>query len=217
MTFREFAGAILIGTMTATTAFGQSTGVKGWTPQAPQPGDGATGPKTISRGPGQTPPQPPQPQPPQPPQPAGPTGPSVGQAPAGDFLIATDPAGLQRAMQNGGYRAELTTDDNGNPKIVGSASRSTYWVLFLDCDSSVGCLGVEFYVSYDMQTKPSLEQINQFNEDFRYIRASINQYDQPSMYMDVLIRDGGLSQDAFLEYVRLWHAIVPEFEKTINF
>ena len=208
MTLKQIAGAILVGAITATSAVAQSNDVKGWTPKAPQPGAGAdTGPKTISRGPGETPPPPPGP---------GPTGPGAAP-PMGDMILATDPAGMQRAMQGAGYRAELTTDNNGNPKIIGSASRSTYWILFLDCDSSVGCLGVEFYVSYDMQTKPSLEQINQFNEDFRYIRASINQYDQPSMYMDVLVRDGGLSKDAFLEYVRLWHAIVPEYENTINF
>ena len=66
-------------------------------------------------------------------------------------------------------------------------------MLFLDCDSSLGCLAVEFYLSYDLDQVPSLEQINQFNEDFRYIRASVNQWNQPTMYMDVLMRDGGIA------------------------
>lgn len=217
MNFKSLAGTALILSMSVGSGFAQSNDVKGWTPKpkAPVAGGGDNAPKTITRGDNPAPP----PGPGANPNPNPNPNPGFNPAPpaaAFDVLLANDPVGIQQAMMNAGYRAELTTDDQGNPKIIGTASKSTYWILFLDCQASSGCLGVEFYVSYSLDQKPSLEQVNDFNNDFRYIRAFTNDQGQPRMMMDVLVRDGGLDKETFLEYVRLWTVIMPSFEEMIG-
>jgi hypothetical protein len=218
MNFKALASTALILSMTTGLAFAQSADVKGWTPKPKPPvagGGGNEGPKTITRE--QPPAQPgvgvnPNPNPNPNPRPPAPPAASAGF----EVVQANDPAGIQQAMMNAGYRAELTTDDEGNPKIIGTASQSTYWILFLDCQSSSGCLGLEFYVSYSLDVKPTLEQVDQFNNDFRYIRAFTNDAGDPRMMMDILVRDGGLDKRTFLEYVRLWTVIMPSFEEMIG-
>ena len=211
MNFKSLAGTALIMAMAAGSGIAQSNDVKGWTPKpkAPVAGGGGDAPKTITRGDNPTPP----------PGPGANPNPGVNPGPPSggfDVVQANDPVGIQQAMMNAGYRAELTTDDKGNPKIIGTASKSTYWILFLDCQATSGCLGLEFYVSYSLDQKPSLEQVNQFNNDFRYVRAFTNNEGQPRMMMDILIRDGGMDTKTYLEYVRLWTVIMPSFEDMIG-
>lgn len=218
MIFKTLAGAVLFLSMATGGAFAQSADVKGWTPKPKPPvagGGVSDAPKTITReqppaqpGIGSNPNPNPNPTPRPPPQPAA--------GPGFEVLMANDPVGIQQAMMNAGYRAEMSTDDEGNPKIIGTASQSTYWILFLDCGSSSGCLGLEFYVSYSLDVKPTLDDIDQFNADFRYIRAFTNDDGDPRMMMDILVRDGGLDKRTFLEYVRLWTVIMPSFEEMIG-
>lgn len=243
MSVKQFAGAALVTLLTATSAFSQTGEIKGWTPRAPagagagaNPGGGVKapappggiggGPKSIVRGPGDPPPRAPggiagTPKPPTggiagtPKPPVG-----GGAAPAASdytFISATDPEGIQRLIQKAGYRAELSTDDEGNPKIIGNMSNSTYWIMFLDCQLSIGCAGLQFFVGYGPEYAPSLEEINNFNNQYRYIRASVGDNGNPLMYMDIIVRDGGISEEAFLQYLSLWELFIPAFEDLIGF
>ena len=214
MILKALASTAFILATTSGLAFAQTADVKGWTPKPKPPvaSGGTDAPKTITRE--QPPAQAgvganPKPGPKAPDQPAE-------AGPAFEVVMASDAAGIQQAMMDAGYRAELTTDDEGNPKIIGNASASTYWILFLDCESTTGCLGLEFYVSYSLDAKPTLEAVDQFNNDFRYIRAFTNEDGDPRMMMDILARDGGLDKETFLEYVRLWTVIMPSFEEMIG-
>ncbi len=228
MKTRIILSALLVAALGAGAAVAQTQtnqDVGGWAPKPKPPappggGGNGGGPKTISRGANDPAPGPgpgPGPVPPPPPPIGGGGGNNGPRAQGTDMMLANDPQAIQQAMQDAGYHAEMSTDDQGNPKIIGTASRSTYWVLFLDCQSSDGCLGVEFYVSYELDTKPSLETMNQFNNDYRYIRAFTNDDGQPRMMMDVLMRDDGLGKATFLEYLRLWTVIMPSFEDAIGF
>lgn len=245
MSFKRFAGAALVTLLTATSAFSQTGDIKGWTPRAPGSaggggggikappppgGGGAEGPKSIVRGPGDPAPRPPGgiaggPKPPgpanAPPSLGGGKQPGAGAGggtPEGyNFLLATDPYAIQRVIQNAGYKAEMSTDDEGNPKIIGSSSNSTYWIMFLDCNLSIGCAGLQFFVGYSPEYAPSLEAINDFNNQYRYIRASVGSNGNPLMFMDIIVRDGGISEEAFLQYLGLWNQFVPAFEDLIGF
>jgi hypothetical protein len=136
-------------------------------------------------------------------------------APQGDWLLATDPGAIRDVLLDAGYRAELTTDDAGNPLIVSEASRSQFWITFLDCQNVAGCLAVEFYVGYSVQQKPPADVVNQFNADFRYIRTYVTG-DVASMAMNVLMQNGGVDVPTFLEYLRLWSVILPEWETAMG-
>jgi hypothetical protein len=171
-------------------------------------------PRTITRGKSDPAPAP-DPTPVVNPAPAPAPAPLPDPAPRGDWLLASDPEAIRTVLSNAGYRAELTTDDAGNPLIVSEASRSQFWISFLDCGNAAGCLAVEFYVGYSVQRKPPADAVNQFNADFRYIRAYVSG-DVASMAMDVLMQNGGVDVPTFLEYLRLWSVILPEWETAMG-
>lgn len=223
MFIRRLAVAGLIAVAAAGAAAAQQNEVKGWItkPKAPEvvdpaPADPAENkpPRTISRG--KNDPAPPQPDPipvviPQPqPQPD-----PVIVAPPRETLLATDPEAIQRVMLDAGYRAELTTDNNGYPLIISESSRSQFWVTFLDCDNPAGCLGVELYVGYTITSKPTADALNNFNASFRYVRAYVSG-DIVAMAMDVLMQNDGIDPATFLEYMRLWTVILPEWETAMG-
>jgi hypothetical protein len=226
MKLSAYCAALALVAVTATGASAQQNEVKGWItkPKAPiadapaePPAEVAPeGPKTISRGRNDPAPDPgPDPTPvvnPQPdPQPMPFPEPQPEPQPAGQYLVATDVEAIQRVMQEAGYRAEIQYDEQGYPYIVSDSSRSQYWVLFLDCDNPAGCLGVEFYVGYTITQKVPADSLNSFNSDFRYVRAYSSDT-VVSMAMDVLMQNGGIDVPTFLEYIRLWTVILPEWE-----
>jgi hypothetical protein len=207
----------------------QQNDVKGWISKPKPPaesgdqgagsGDAGSGgaggqqpPKSISRGQGEPAPAPvanPGPKPnPKAQQPAAP-------AAAGDRLLATDPEAIQKVLLDAGYRAEMSTDSDGNPLIISESSRSQFWVMFLDCQSTNGCLAVEFYVGYTITSKPPADALNSFNSDYRYVRTYVGD-GVVSMAMDVLMRDGGIDVPTFLEYLRLWSIILPDWETAMG-
>jgi hypothetical protein len=57
--------------------------------------------------------------------------------------------------------------------------------------------------------------VNQFNADFRYVRAYVSD-DVASMAMNVLMQSGGIDVPTFLEYLRLWSVILPEWETAMG-
>jgi Putative bacterial sensory transduction regulator len=225
MRLAGYCAALAVLAMTTTGALAQQNEVKGWIkkPKAPvaeapavEPAEDPAAPKTISRGrndpapdPGTTPVVNPQPQPDPDPEPE--PFPEPEPEPAGAFLLATDPEAIQRVLLDAGYRADIEYDEQGYPYIVSESSRSQYWILFLDCDNAAGCLGVQFYVAYTITQKVPADALNDFNTNFRYVRAYATD-EVVSMAMDVLMQNSGVDVPTFLEYVRLWTVILPEWE-----
>lgn len=222
---RHAAGFLAAAAILAALPAGaQQNEVKGWVarpkpgqeqPGQEQPAQGvAQPPRTISRGQGEggTPVAQPDTPVAQPgPGPVGPGGPVAD----GDWLLATDPEAIRDVMLAAGYAAELTTDDNGAPLIVSQASNSNFWVMFLDCNTPRGCLAVEFYVGYEFSQKPSPDQLNDFNSNFRYVRTYVTG-NVVSMAMDVLMQNGGVDVPTYLEYLRLWSSILTDWERSMN-
>ena len=216
---RAYCAALAAIAVTATGALAQQNEVKGWikkpkAPVAEAPADDPAAPKTISRGrndpapdAGPTPVVNPQPDPePEPfPEPQ----------PSGQFLLATDPEAIQRVLLDAGHRADLEYDEQGYPYIVSDSSRSQYWILFLDCENAAGCLGVQFYVGYEITKKVPADALNDFNAGFRYVRAYTSDT-VVSMAMDMLMQNGGIDVPTFLEYVRLWTLILPDWENDMG-
>jgi hypothetical protein len=220
---RAWCAALAVLAMTATGAMAQQNEVKGWIKKpkapvaaAPAPADDPQAPKSISRGrndpapiPGPTPVVNPEPEPQPEPEP-------FPQAqPSGQFLVATDPEAIQRVLLDAGHRADLQYDEQGFPYIVSEASRSQYWIVFLDCDNAAGCLGVQFWVAYDITQKVPADTLNNFNGNFRYVRAYTTDT-LVAMAMDVLMQNSGIDVPTFLEYLRLWEAILPDWENQMG-
>jgi hypothetical protein len=224
MRVHRLAFAGLIAAMVAGAAAAQQNEVKGWITKPKEPAvapadqgndDPANKPpRTITRGKSDPAPAP-DPTPVVNPAPDPAPMPDPAPAPQGDWLLATEPEAIQRVLLDAGYRAELTTDNSGFPLIVSETSHSQFWISFLECGNAAGCLAVEFYVGYSITQKPPADAVNQFNADFRYVRAYVSD-DVASMAMNVLMQSGGIDVPTFLEYLRLWSVILPEWETAMG-
>lgn len=131
-------------------------------------------------------------------------------------LLAANPASIQAAMQAEGFQAKLTTNTDGDPMITGKVSDTDYWVYFLDCVDGANCKGVQFHSGYHLDRGVTAAEMNQFNADYRYIRAYLNDQGDPRMQMDLLMRDDGMGPETFKTYLDLWRQLVGHWEKALG-
>ncbi|HEX6740819.1 MAG TPA: YbjN domain-containing protein [Sphingomicrobium sp.] len=142
---------------------------------------------------------------------------STAAAANAQLVRAQDPQSLVKALQGGGYSAQLTTDDTGDPMIRSAAGGTNFQVLFYNCTNHRECATVQFHVGYDLKTAPSLESINEWNRSQRFGSAHLDKENDPILEMDVDLDDGGLSQMLFIDNVEFWTSALGRFEKHIGY
>lgn len=130
-------------------------------------------------------------------------------------VVASNPVTVAQALQAAGYRAQLGTDGEGNPKIESAANGSNFIVYFFDCSNGRACRAVQFHASYEM-SPPSLEVLNAWNRDHRYGRAFVANNNFPTMEMDIDLDANGMSRALFLDNLELFVSLIPQFEATIG-
>ncbi|WP_176484529.1 YbjN domain-containing protein [Sphingomonas spermidinifaciens] len=107
-------------------------------------------------------------------------------AAAQDVLIdATDPAVIARAMQAEGYKAELTTNKQGEPVIKSGANGDNFTVEFYGCKGVTGCTSFQFFSWYKKEANFTPTLANEWNASKRFIKAAIDKDGDLSIYMDV--------------------------------
>jgi len=139
-------------------------------------------------------------------------------APAHAQLVrAQDPQSVVRALQDGGYSAQLGVDGVGDPKVTSSVSGTTFQVFFYNCTNHKDCATVQFHSGYHLATAPTLDVINEWNRSQRFGRGFLDRVNDPTLEMDVDLDDGGLSPALFIDNIEFWTSILSRFEKHIGF
>jgi len=139
-------------------------------------------------------------------------------APAEAQMVkAQDPQSLVRALQGAGYAAKLGTDKVGDPMITSGVNGTTFQIFFYNCTDHKACATVQFHSGYDLQTSPSLDQINEWNRGQRFGRAYLDKENDPILEMDVDLDDGGVAPLLFIDNIEFWASILSNFEKHIGF
>lgn len=139
-------------------------------------------------------------------------------APAHAQLVrAQDPQSVVRALQNGGYSAQLGVDGVGDPKVTSSFSGTTFQIFFYNCTDHKECATVQFHSGYHLDKGPTLDAINQWNRSQRFGRGYLDKVNDPILEMDVDLDDGGLSPALFIDNVEFWTSILPKFEQQIGY
>jgi hypothetical protein len=133
------------------------------------------------------------------------------------MVRAQDPASLVRALQSGGYTAQLGTDKVGDPMITSGVSGTNFQIFFYNCTDHLQCATVQFHSGYDLSTPVSLDRINEWNSSQRFGRAYLDKESDPILEMDVDLDDGGLSSLLFIDNVEFWASILGRFEKHIGY
>jgi hypothetical protein len=134
-----------------------------------------------------------------------------------ELVRAQDPQSLIRALQNGGYQAQLGTDKVGDPMITSGASGTNFQIFFYNCTNHTQCATVQFHSGYDLTTPVGLDAINQWNTSQRFGRAHLDKENDPILEMDVDLDDGGLSPALFIDNMEFWTSVLGNFERQIGY
>ncbi|SFZ85404.1 Putative sensory transduction regulator [Devosia enhydra] len=139
-------------------------------------------------------------------------GNSTAEAP---LIKASAPEDVASEMQRLGYRAQLTTDNVGDPQIKSAAGGSNFLVWFYDCQDGNECGSIQFSVGFDTPSGLDLAVANEWNQQNRYGKAHLDDERDPYVQMDIAI-NGGMSPELFADNLKLWEDIVARFKQHID-
>lgn len=135
---------------------------------------------------------------------------------AAQTIGAADPKGVVAAMQAAGYRAQLTTDGAGDPKIDSSAEGVNYSLYFYGCSGGANCTALLFQAGFDLVDGTDLQTTNVWNKD-RLIGAAWLDHEDDPFIEHYVTTIGGLTPANFTEVLRMWSVAIADFKTHIDF
>ncbi|RAP41807.1 hypothetical protein BYZ73_07570 [Rhodovulum viride] len=134
-------------------------------------------------------------------------------------VIASDPDTVLKALRAEGLAATMETDDLGDPKIVThltGKSNTEFSVLFYGCTDNTDCSSIQFYVAYDMPDPVTALKMNQWNREWLFTKATLDDEGDPGLEMDVILADPGVDDKLFATTIDLWRQSIDAFEDFID-
>lgn len=133
------------------------------------------------------------------------------------MVRAQDPQSVVRALQNGGYAAQLGVDKVGDPMITSAVNGTKFQIFFYNCANHRECATVQFHSGYDLTNGSTMEVINGWNSSERFGRAYLDKDSDPILEMDVDLDDGGVAPLLFIDNIEFWASVMPKFETAIGY
>lgn len=127
-------------------------------------------------------------------------------------VTASNPRSVVAAMLDAGYKADLKTDDDGDPRIESTSEGSVFVVFFYGCSNGSNCKTVQIFAGYTDPKNASFSAINKWNKDHRYGRAYISDSGSARVEMDIDLDAGGMSRALFQDNLRLWIKVMSAYE-----
>ncbi len=132
-------------------------------------------------------------------------------------ILASKPQSLINFFFDQGIPAQLTEDAVGDPLVEFRVNSDTYQVFFYDCTENTDCLALQFYSGYKLDSPVSLETVNSWNSDRRFVRAYRTDEGAARIEMDIATSKDGISARDFKDLYDLWMESVGLFEERIGF
>ena len=137
-------------------------------------------------------------------------------APASAQTInAADPEELVRILQFNGYRAELTTDREGDPLIKTGSVGANWEVYFYGCTNGTRCTSIQFAAGFNYENGYNGRSINEWNRDMRYGKVYLDRDGDPFIEMDINL-ENGVNQRNFESSLKVWDEVLGDFLKHIE-
>jgi Putative bacterial sensory transduction regulator len=131
-------------------------------------------------------------------------------------VTASNPSSVATALQNMGYKAELTKDDSGDPMIRSASSGTSFIVFFFGCTKNVDCRTLQLFAGFSDPKNASLNTMNDWNSKHRFARGYVSDKGAARLEMDIDLDDGGLSKMLFEDNIEFWVEILGQFEKIVT-
>lgn len=133
-----------------------------------------------------------------------------------ETIIATDPDGIVAHFNALDMPARLTEDSYGDPLIDFRYEGEHFSLFFYDCEENTNCLSLQFYSGYQTTEPVSLETINAWNTEYRFVRAYLTDEGVSRIEMDVATSWHGIDGEDFDELIWLWLDSAATFETHIG-
>jgi len=106
-------------------------------------------------------------------------------------VSAKDPESVVKALTAGGAKAELVTDDFGDPQVNAEIRGWKAIVLFYDCSAQHDdCRALQFRASYDAPAGMTPESALAFMRANRFASVVLDQSGDPRLSWDLVTGDG---------------------------
>lgn len=130
-------------------------------------------------------------------------------------VCASSPASVVRGLQDAGFKAQLGTDSQGDPKIDSSASGYSFTVYFYNCTNNTNCGSLRFATLFEDDGTNTPELANMWNKDKRFAQMSAQDNGALLLAYDVTTV-GGLNQQNFADAVDWWQVMLSEVRNFFN-
>jgi len=131
-------------------------------------------------------------------------------------VTATNAYTVLQAIHEFGYTATMENDSDGDPKISGKVSSTSFNVYFYGCTDNTNCKSLIFKAGYNLSNGISAAKINEWNRNKRFSRAYIDDEGDPFLEMDVNLDYEGVGNENFQDTLDWWRVSVESFEEFID-
>ena len=114
-------------------------------------------------------------------------------------------------LQNAGYRAEIRTE-NGKRNVYSGSDGRNFHISMYDCKGGDVCGSLQFWVGFDTKGAFNPSQINQWNRKNRWVRAYVDDVNDPWLEMDVDLTPGGTYENLNDEFA-IWRDSLKRFHE----
>jgi len=101
-------------------------------------------------------------------------------------------------------------DSDGRPVLHGEIDGVFYSMVLYGCDAPTGCENVQFYASFVSDDRNTLEFVNDWNRDQRWLTAFLEDDGDVVIALTTNIRHGVLRQN-FMDTFDLWVSLMMQF------
>ena len=122
------------------------------------------------------------------------------------MLDLSNPETVAAAVKDAGYKAELKTNDKGEPFISSSTNGSEFTIEFYGCEEKINCGSFQFYSWYKKDPFYTLELVNDWNAKKRFMKLAIDSDGDMGQYMD-FSSVGLFNQKAFADMLD-WYTVM---------
>jgi hypothetical protein len=135
---------------------------------------------------------------------------------SGVIYTSITAAEVAKVMQQKGFRAEISTDKDGDPTIASADSGLKFDVYFYNCDKQAvkSCKVVQFVRGVDLDNGTSMKVINDWNSDRLYGTAWLDDENDPYLGITLTFA-GGVTEEHLAETLLIFTTNMGRFNKSL--
>ncbi len=136
---------------------------------------------------------------------------------AAQNLKSSAPQGIAERIRSLGYKADLQTDDSGDPVIVSATDGSQFHLVFYGCQKGKNCEWIMFYKGYTLEKDDyvKVRQVaDEWNLDINFSKAAMGD-DAVHLTYHLLMNNEGVGPKIFDSNFATWLEEYVEFRKKV--